>query len=573
MAGFDSFGIGVSGVLYSQAALKTVGNNLANINTEGYSRQRTVFEASRSQRLMGDLQFGTGTNIKEVERIADLFIQENMRQTKSQLGEFESRTATYQEINVNFNETEEGLGLNSSMTAFWNAWSDLASSPTDSAEEAVSKRANVLQATEHMIGSMQETSRSLQNLREQSTQRINAMVSDVNSRLEQLASVNKQIGVSNASGQTAHDLEDKRDMLLSELAERLDVNADIEPNGQASVFIDGKMLVDRNIAYGLRHEQSGQYTGKLMYEGPNYEADITKGIESGSLRAQLDMRDEVIPDYLDRLDELASGIIAEVNRVHSSGMASNPFEALSGQNSAENPSAPINESGLPFEVNEGSFQIRMYSKTGEQLADYEIAVSPDDSLKTIAERIDAVDGLSDGGQFSARVSANGQLEIRGHDNKTFSVYNDDSNFLVATGMNTYFSGSSVEDMAINSYVRDDPSKVAASLTGNAGDNANANRIAELRNERLMGNQDATFDEFYNTTVTRIGLDSSTDSERLEAAEMTFTQLSIKRESISGVNENEELTAMLKYQRAFEASSRFISTLNSIFDNIINRMGV
>lgn len=186
-------------------------------------------------------------------------------------------------------------------------------------------------------------------------------------------------------------------------------------------------------------------------------------------------------------------------------------------------------------------------------------------------KLDQADGVAEGGLFSASINADNQLEIRGNNGNTFVLYNDTSNALTAIGLNTFFKGHDAKSIGVNSYVAEDTTRLATSFSGEPGDNRNANLIAELRNAKVMGGM--TIGENYNHFVSKIGMDVRINIDSLETTQLIRFQIEVKRESISGVNENEELTNMLKFQRSFEASSRFITTIDRLLDNIVNRMGV
>ncbi|MBB5022728.1 flagellar hook-associated protein FlgK [Desulfurispira natronophila] len=565
---FNSLGIGLSGALSSQNALQTVGHNLSNMNTEGFNRQRTVLEA-RSPQTLGNLQFGRGVDMVQVERIHDQFIQQSMRTAMTKDGQYEASYSAYREIEMLFNETE-GMGLNDSLTRFFDSWHDLANSPTDTSQEAASKRATVVQSAQNFITNVQGAQQYLEDLQSQYTKRVGTMVDDINQQLNSLASLNTQIARSAGMANPSHDLLDKRDNILNKLAEHIDISVDINPQGQAAVFFAGKTLVDRDHVSNLGHRITGEGSSKLTYLGPGgHTEDITRHTDGGKIASYMQMRDEVIPEYLDHVNELSRSVIEEVNKIHSDGIATNPFGAVSSQYAVENSRTPLNEN-TPFKIQDGSFQLRVYDDNGDEFQTFEIHIEAEDSLRKIAMKLNDVD---QGGNFNARITSDNQLEIRGNNNHTFALFNDTSNTLTALGLNTFFTGHDAKSMGINSYVADDTSRLATSFTGQPGDNQNANRIAELRNQNVMMNDTMTINEYYNHFVNKVGLDVMVNGDAMESNKLILRQMEQRRESISGVNENEELTFMLKFQRSFEASSRFITTVDRLLDNIVNRMGV
>ncbi|ADU66691.1 flagellar hook-associated protein FlgK [Desulfurispirillum indicum S5] len=569
MGTFQSLNVGLSGVLASQSALMTVGHNLSNMNTEGFSRQRVVLQANQPLRI-ANLQYGQGVNLNQVQRVHDEYVQQSLRTAITKGGQYEANYMAYNEIEMLFNETE-GMGLGYSLTQFWDSWHDLANAPTDTSQEAASKRSTVIESANFLINTIQGTYQQLNDLQAQYTGRVDSMVNDVNSQLQSLATLNTQIAKTSAHGNPAHDLLDQRDMILNKLAEYIDIKVDIDPQGQATVFFDGKTLVDRDYAAKLINKRTGEFSSELLFESTSgHTSKITNFSNNGQIGAYMEMRDKTIPGYIEKLDDLSRTIIEEVNKVHANGMVTKPFGAVSSQYSVENSRTPLNDN-TPFQIQNGSFQLKVFDPAGGELQTFEIRINEGDSLRQIAMKLDQADGVAEGGLFSASINADNQLEIRGNNGNTFVLYNDTSNALTAIGLNTFFKGHDAKSIGVNSYVAEDTTRLATSFSGEPGDNRNANLIAELRNAKVMGGM--TIGENYNHFVSKIGMDVRINIDSLETTQLIRFQIEVKRESISGVNENEELTNMLKFQRSFEASSRFITTIDRLLDNIVNRMGV
>ncbi|UCZ56008.1 flagellar hook-associated protein FlgK [Desulfurispirillum indicum] len=569
MGTFQSLNVGLSGVLASQSALMTVGHNLSNMNTEGFSRQRVVLQANQPLRI-ANLQYGQGVNLNQVQRVHDEYVQQSLRTAITKGGQYEANYMAYNEIEMLFNETE-GMGLGYSLTQFWDSWHDLANAPTDTSQEAASKRSTVIESANFLINTIQGTYQQLNDLQAQYTGRVDSMVNDVNSQLQSLATLNTQIAKTSAHGNPAHDLLDQRDMILNKLAEYIDIKVDIDPQGQATVFFDGKTLVDRDYAAKLINKRTGEFSSELLFESTSgHTSKITNFSNNGQIGAYMEMRDKTIPGYIEKLDDLSRTIIEEVNKVHANGMVTKPFGAVSSQYSVENSRTPLNDN-TPFQIQNGSFQLKVFDPAGGELQTFEIRINEGDSLRQIAMKLDQADGVAEGGLFSASINADNQLEIRGNNGNTFVLYNDTSNALTAIGLNTFFKGHDAKSIGVNNYVAEDTTRLATSFSGEPGDNRNANLIAELRNAKVMGGM--TIGENYNHFVSKIGMDVRINIDSLETTQLIRFQIEVKRESISGVNENEELTNMLKFQRSFEASSRFITTIDRLLDNIVNRMGV
>lgn len=362
MGTFQSLNVGLSGVLASQSALMTVGHNLSNMNTEGFSRQRVVLQANQPLRI-ANLQYGQGVNLNQVQRVHDEYVQQSLRTAITKGGQYEANYMAYNEIEMLFNETE-GMGLGYSLTQFWDSWHDLANAPTDTSQEAASKRSTVIESANFLINTIQGTYQQLNDLQAQYTGRVDSMVNDVNSQLQSLATLNTQIAKTSAHGNPAHDLLDQRDMILNKLAEYIDIKVDIDPQGQATVFFDGKTLVDRDYAAKLINKRTGEFSSELLFESTSgHTSKITNFSNNGQIGAYMEMRDKTIPGYIEKLDDLSRTIIEEVNKVHANGMVTKPFGAVSSQYSVENSRTPLNDN-TPFQIQNGSFQLKVFDPAG-----------------------------------------------------------------------------------------------------------------------------------------------------------------------------------------------------------------
>jgi flagellar hook-associated protein 1 FlgK len=296
--------------------------------------------------------------------------------------------------------------------------------------------------------------------------------------------------------------------------------------------------------------------------------DITSGIQEGKLGGWLEMRDETIPDYLDQVNTLARSLIREVNRLHGSGVGLTYYDSVTASYPVDSDSVALASaaSGLPFweEIAEGnSFSFWVYDTTADTYTESVITIDPGDTLQDLEQKIDAVAGAS------AAIS-NGRLTISADSGYQFFFSNDGANALMAVGLNTFFEGADASDMAINSAVQSDVNKIAAATEYDAlpGDNRNALAIADLQNQTVMAGGMSTFDGFYGSFIGQVGTESL-DAQRNASYQASLVdQLQNRREQVSGVSLDEEMTNLIKFQHAYNASAQMIRVVDEMLDTVL-----
>jgi flagellar hook-associated protein FlgK len=159
---------------------------------------------------------------------------------------------------------------------------------------------------------------------------------------------------------------------------------------------------------------------------------------------------------------------------------------------------------------------------------------------------------NDGDQFTTRVTSNP----------------DTSNILAALGINSFFTGTNAANLAVQPNLVQDPTQLAASQTGQPGDASNLQRIATLRDSTVLTNGTQTFEQYFSSVVGNIGTQVQQATQQQTAQHALGQQIQAQQQSVSGVDPNEELVQMLQYQRAFQLASKYISTVNSTLDSLM-----
>ncbi len=459
---YGILGMGSRALLINQKAMDITGHNIANVNTPGFSRQRVNLSTNDPVSFFQPGQMGTGVKALEIQRIYDRFLGAQINNENQSLGRWDAQKSTFEKVEMIIDETS-GYGLSQAMNEFWNAWQDLVDNPSGQAE-----RVSLLNKSENMADRFQKFYGDIQQVREDINNSISGTTEEINLIAGQIADLNQQVSVIEAGGQNANDYRDQRDLLLKELSSKIDINSFEGDDGMVTVIVGGgNPLVQDSSSWSLSvaPDTGPDNQDMVVWEdGYGNVTDITANISGGKLKGWIQARDVEIPDYLDRLDTLAQGIMEQVNVIHRAG----------------------------FDLNGGT-------------------------------------------------------------NRDF------------------FTGGSAFDMAVNSDIVDNVNLIAAAGNpgGLPGDNENAIAIAGLQYGLLMSGGMVTFDDYYNSLVSDVGSDVQKASINFEHQTSMTTHIENYRESISGVSIDEEMVNLIKFQHAYDAAAKLISTADEMLSTLIN----
>jgi flagellar hook-associated protein 1 FlgK len=578
---FGIFNSGISGLMASQAGIDVTGHNIANINTAGYSRQ-TVSLTTQTPNISGSNVYGRGVQITSITRVYDEILAESIRNGQSQLSFYTSVQTTLSKVTVYFNELEDGSGLGEALKDYFNAWSDFANNPTDQSTEAMVKRVNLVETTNTLTQKIQSSYNQLESFRKESDYNISAYVNEINQLSEALAKINGEIAKIESLGNTANDYRDQRDQILSRLSELANVSVHEKNNGQVTVYLGGSALVDDKVSYKLFAESDESNDGhyKITWGtsvDTKGQTNLTSFITGGAMGAELKARDEIIPGYMKQIDELAVTLINETNRIHSLGQGVNRFTQITSTNGVPNPSFVFSQEAGSFptaQVTKGTVRITVYDSAGDVAGTYDIDIDPDkDNLNSVIQKISAADGDMTGGKLQASIAMDNSIKISTEAGYTFAFTEDTSNFLVAAGLNSYFSGTGASDIQLSSLIKDNNLYIAAGYSGAEGDNKAAEALANLKYTKVFKDQGVTIDGFYSYFVATLASEKAQVDTFVSTVTYSLSELQLKLEEIQGVSMDEELTNLMRFQRSYEASARFITTVDSMIDKLINGTGL
>ena len=301
----------LSGLFAAQAGMATTGHNIANANTPGYNRQTVNFAARRPD-ILSYGALGRGVEVLGVNRIQDEFLLNNLRvQT--------ARQESYAAVDTALYEVEAILGsvdndhLGDAMNNFFDAWNALSQPPIDT-----TLKTNVVTTAISLVNDFHEISDSLDDLEANIEQNIQSEITNLNSLLTQVASMNEQIMAAESNGEPANDLRDQRDYLITEVSAIAEVSVLEREDGTKDVILAGRTMVARGSVtlFKSSYKQTDQgYVMTIVTQDNMREVQLSPG----KLEGLLSSRDEHINKVREQLDAVASQLIDDVNSLHTQG--------------------------------------------------------------------------------------------------------------------------------------------------------------------------------------------------------------------------------------------------------------
>ncbi len=313
----DLLSIGSSGVTAYQRALATVSNNIANVNTDGYTRQDVSLTANQPRQI-GNSYLGTGTRFDSVQRQYDAFVESNLRNSNSDL---ESQKPLLSYVNRLIDVMgDESIGLTTAMNLFFESARDLATDPA-----SVVSRSIFLRDADGLAARFRQLAGQFELLNNETRQSVETDVGQVNALTSQLAQMNKQLAKHSSEASQPSELLDQRDLLMRELSSLISVKTRFEPNGAVIVSVgdtlDQGILVNQTTSRAINVMQSSLESSKIEFVIDAYgKPETMPGITSGKIGGVMSFRDQVLNPASDSLDNLAIAVTREVNQVHRDGV-------------------------------------------------------------------------------------------------------------------------------------------------------------------------------------------------------------------------------------------------------------
>jgi flagellar hook-associated protein 1 FlgK len=440
--------IGQSALMAQEAAMQVTGQNIANAQTPGYSRQTIALQASTPENTPNGV-FGTGVSITAISRDRDALLDQQYRTQSAPASGFQERSTLLGQIQDVYGEPST-TGLANTMDNFFNSWSELASNPADASAKAV-----VQQAGAQLASTFNTYVTQLSNIAANTRTGISNSIAQVNTVASQIAAVNQQIVAASSSGASPNDLMDQRDTMLDQLSQLVPISVSSNKDGSDQVNIGGIQIVNGTATQSLALSASLTITTST--------GDALRSL-GGQIGAMLAVLNTDLPAAQSGLDTLAASIVSTVNAEYANG-------------------APA---GAPIE-------------------------------------------------FFAGTSPKG-------------------------------TSPTAQSMCLSGTVAADSSAIVTSRNGSgAGDNTVALAIAALQTSStaVAGPPSNSFSGAYSSLVTTVANAKNASDSSTTVYQALQQQADTQRQSVSGVNTDEELTQMIQLQQSYVAASKLIQTIQAM----------
>ena len=619
---FSGIELGKRSIMAHTDAITTAGHNISNADTEGYSRQRVQIKEfdplymPQLERAERPGMIGQGVDVQSVKRVRDEFLDQRITASQNEESYWATRSKYYTMIESIYNEPDD-VSIRSNMDKFWQSWQELSVHP----EEQAARQAVVTRG-DNLTDSIKAKWDSLMGVGTLLNSDIEATVKQVNDFTRQIAALNTEIIRSEAMGDNPNDLLDRRDLLVDKLSKLINITSDRRDPDEFMVHLDGHILVQGGIARSFDLESVVDNNGysKLVWKDTGDDAVVS----GGTLGALIELRDVDIRGEIQSLNTMTMNFADLVNDVHRNAYGANHVTGLNFFTQhpfVENVNGNFDRDGdgtfdhsyvfrftgttkLDAQAQVGLEGVMTFSAAGGTV---EVAYHPTDTVETVINRIN-----DSNGEVKAYLDRNGSLVLKGTtasaiENPDFVIRHvEDSGFFLtgysgilrasgADGAYDFARADAVQALngaqfavapvlnpsgyiAVNQAIRNDVMSVASAFMDNAGgvnagDGRAAVEIAAIRNTPVMIGHKRTLDDYFADTVTNVGLKGEQAENNFLSHNAAMDDLRSLRDSISGVNIDEELADILKFQHGYNAAAKFITVWDSLIDTVVNRLKV
>lgn len=612
---FDSLYTGVSGLNAAQIQIQTTGQNITNADSEYYTRQRVVQVAREALHTPGG-DIGRGTMVQQIVRVHDEFVYGRLTSSYSNLEYTSYKEQVLQEVNQKFPDLADS-GILQDIKNYFAMWNNYASNPNEAAQKSV-----LLDTTNVLTQNINTSYERLNVIRDSVNDQLILAVNEVNDIAKQIADINAQLQrVEINTRANANDLRDKRDALELRLSKLTNINsfkqdtlsnssyddATIYDMGKNySLSINGITIVEgenfHDIKMDTKFSERGYST--LFYElNDETKIDISSKFTGGKIAAMLDlrgrymsgdgkMRDGILTQYQDNLDAFAKTLTTQTNSVYASGavgqMVSDHMKGARANTTLQN-----YDSG----IKSGDITVKVYNSQGDVIAKRNININASTTFNNITQ------GNSIVQDFNKELDDNQDRNLKNDVHNFFrasytwdertqtgnlsfkptadhptgyyiAIEDNGTNFAGTLGLSKFLDGQSASTIGVTHEIQADSSLIHGGKTPLKGDNSMANEMVNLQNiqlpfhSRTGGTHEETISGFYRYITTKMASDTQSVMTQNATNTAINTTVNAEWQSISGVNINEELSNLMRFQSSYGAAAKVITTVEQMLATLL-----
>lgn len=562
--------LGITGLFAAQKRMQVTGHNINNIDTAGYNRQSVLVETAGSVGS-GNGYYGRGVQVVTVQRSYDNFLYQQLVRSQTTGAALVSYGTEIAQLDNLF--SDRTVGVSPALQNFFNGLEAVASQPADP-----SARQELLGRAESLATQIRDATSYMNRVNENINTQVGTTVTQINSYLERIDNVNKQIVAAKGTtpGHEPNDLLDQREQLVSELGQLIDVRT-VEQDGRMSITTaGGQMLLGGESIYPLHAVRSAEnpermvvgFTSALNVDGKMVVSEFREGtIKGGTLGGLLQFRQESLEPAINALGRLAVGLAHTVNDIHRQGVdlkgeAGKDMFSVSGPKVIANGNNPVS-SGVPG--------VSFYKDPVDPTDPSKGYTQPVDKLTGDNYRIERVDG-----RFQLRnLSSNDVTPLNGPD-KNGGITRVDGLEIDVSGLKTQSqdgdswllqptvnAGSSLQV-----EIKRPQDIAAADKDTGSANGAIAQKLADLRNSKVLADGSLSLNDSFGQIVNRIAVQTQQNGTAAKAQLKLIEQNYAAQQTLSGVNKDEEYIMLQRYQEQYQAAARLIDVSSQMFDTLL-----
>ncbi len=616
---FNALHIGYSGLNAAQIGIDTTGHNIANAETEGYTRQRVVTSTSTPISITPGAR-GSGVKIAEIVRIFDSFVNDRYSAAAQNKEYSDTLKKNLEELSTYFPDIDN-VGIKEDLKNYFDLWQSLASNPSNTAVKVA-----LAQQTQTLTQHIAQTQAKIGALQRSTDNQILVNVEEVNRIGGQIADLNRAIDVAESDGvSNANDLRDQREMLSMSLGKlvgakvfsgNLQTNMPVDSNiatktGSYTIQVGGFNIVDGSYFHPIgvdAKSNSGQFNDIYYERQDGVQFPFADQIKGGKIGALIELRgglmdsdgkfnDGFLQQSINTFDVFAKGLIEATNNLY-----------------AQTATKTMQSNALSFSDNQallstdenfkaGTFNLVAYDINGNEVARRSVTIN----ASTVMDNASATNFLSDGvTKNSIAEQLKAQKDDTGDNNAlndiddmitatfakpsniftlsmnatyaasglTFAIEDQGSNFAGVTGLNRFFDGNSAKNIELSAPLQKDPSLIRGYKAPASGDNQMALDIVQLQftrfdfKERNNQKTSDTMYGFFDQLVTRIGTKTNAVFASNDTITAQFNAIKQEHDSISKVSIDEEMANLIRYQTSYGAAAKVITTIDQMMTTLL-----
>jgi len=548
------------GLMTQQNAIDTASHNISNANTEGYSRQRVDMTASQALEVPGLMstnpgQIGTGVQVEDITRLRDQFLDGQYQNQNQNLGQAQVQQDTLQKVTGIINEPSD-TGISASLQNLWNAWDQLGSNPA-----SLSARTEVQQTGITFAQTLNQTASQLVSLQTNVQSNLSSRVTQVNAMLGNIASLNQQIASIQAMGKQPNDLMDQRDETVDQLSQLSNVTIANQPNGYqvsigGNVVVSGTQVGQVGVASGSNPPtlQTTHFNTTTQVFDTTVSADALTA-PGGALQGTLDSIG-YISSYQNDLDTIAQSLAGTATQGKMNVKLPGTWSIV-GPSGGGTPTFPVG----------GTFADGTSFNKGDAVSLY-----PNEGITT---------STNSSGNMVASVPAGATVTVNGLNGLQqigFSEVGPGQDFFVPSvpGQPISAANISVQLSATQIAAGTSAEDSAGAMVALPGDGTLAIAMSSVKDapstftdpSAPTQTMTGTVNDYLQAVVGQLGIQGQKANNDVTNQQSLVQQLSNQRQSVSGVSIDEEMTNIIKYQQAYNASAKMVSTVNDMLTTLI-----